>query len=114
MTNLAAVAFAVLAGASLVLPASAETLRPGFSWGDSSYDPIRRVEGFQPVVHEFDMRFGMAYSSDSGAEPVYGARYRVTFNHRLDNGWRVGVSVGVSMHNLNTSSRWRDRALPRD
>jgi len=120
MTNLAIVAFAAFAAAFLPAAASAEVARPGFSWGDAYYDPARRVDGFQsmdsfqPVVHEFDMRFGMAYSSDRGAEPVYGARYRVTFNHRLDNGFRVGLSVGISTDNMNTSARWRDRALARN
>lgn len=111
MTKLAIVALAAFAAASLPATASAEGARPGFSWGDGYYGTSRHVDGFQPVVHEFDMRFGMAYSSDRGAEPVYGARYRVTFNHRLDNGFRVGLSVGIATDNLNTLGRWRDRSL---
>lgn len=68
---------------------------------------------FRPVTHRIELRFGMSYNSDRGMEPGYDARYTVTFNHQLDNGWQVGVSLGVSLDNLNSPSPWRDRGLAR-
>ncbi|MCC5968602.1 MAG: hypothetical protein JJU15_01475 [Pararhodobacter sp.] len=101
--------FAVIAALSGTVPVSAmaESARTGFDWGERATDTQRLGNGLQPVTHQFDMRFGIVYSSDRGMEPGMGARYRVTFNHQFDNGWQLGVSMGVSVDNLNSPAPWR-------
>lgn len=77
------------------------------------------AEPFAPVTHSFETRFGVAYTRDDNTprgrmEPFYGARYTVTFNHQTDNGMRFGLSMGVSLDNMNTPAPWRDRTLARN
>lgn len=77
------------------------------------------AEPFVPVTHAFETRFGVAYTRDGDnrrgrMEPFYGARYTVTFNHQTDNGMRFGLSMGVSLDNMNTPAPWRNRTLTRN
>jgi len=87
-------------------PASAQVFR-----ADAFRDVVERDTTFRPVTHQIELRFGMSYSSGRGMEPGYGARYTMTLNHQFDSGWQVGVSLGVSLDNLNTPAPWRDRAI---
>jgi len=119
MTRSATAACVALLLAGFPALALAETGWPDRSWPDRSwgerFSGIERHEtGFQPVTHQFDMRFGMVYSSDRGLEPGHGARYRVTFNHQLDNGWQIGVSLGVSLDTLDRPGSWRGQATGHD
>ena len=77
------------------------------------------AEPFAPVTHSFETRFGVAYTHNhdnrrSRMEPLYGARYTVTFNHQTDSGMRFGLSFGVSLDNMNTPAPWRDRTVARN
>jgi len=109
-----AAAAAVMA-AALVLPTvtAAQSTSPGIFRADAFRDAVERDTTFRPVTHRIELRFGMSYSSDEGLRPGYGARYTMTLNHQLDNGWQVSASVGVSLDNLNTPAPWRDRAIAR-
>ena len=101
----------IIAALSCAAPLAAlsDTTRFGLD-GYSGATILERPDtGFQPVTHEFDMRFGVVYSSDKGMEPAYGARYRVTFNHQMDNGWQFGLSLGASLDNMNRSAHWREQ-----
>ncbi|WP_333830279.1 hypothetical protein [Pararhodobacter sp.] len=103
--------------AALLVPAAGfattETFDSGLYRADAFRETVRDDLTFQPVTHRVELRFGMSYNSETGLEPGYGARYTVTFNQQFDNGWQVGVSLGVSLDNLNTRAPWRDRGLGR-
>lgn len=102
---------AALAGLALLAPtlATAETVYPGIFRNDAFRNPVNQDATFRPITHQVELRFGMSYDSDRGMQPGYGARYTMTLNHQFDNGWQVGVSLGVSLDNLNTPAPWRDR-----
>lgn len=97
----------------LATATQAETTYPGIFRADAFRDSVERDSTFRPITHNVELRFGMSYSSERGLEPGYGARYTMTVNHQFDNGWQVGVSLGVSLDNLNTPSPWRDRGYAR-
>lgn len=106
---------AVLATLALLAPtvATAQATYPGIFRADAFRDAVEHDGTFRPITHQVELRFGMTYSSDRGMQPGYGARYTMTLNHQLDNGWQVGVSLGVSLDNLNSPAPWRDRSIAR-
>jgi len=106
---------AAFAGLALLAPtfATAETAYPGVFRADAFRDAVERDTTFRPITHQVELRFGMTYSSERGMQPGYGARYTMTLHHQMDNGWQVGVSLGVSLDNLNTPAPWRDRGIGR-
>jgi hypothetical protein len=58
----------------------------------------------QSVTHSVDGRFGVTYPGGAGgtgsARGVYDVQYTMTIRHPLDNGWTVGVSIGVGTGNV--------------
>ena len=67
------------------------------------------------VVHSFDSRFGVGYSSDpnssqSSLQPLYQGRYNASFRHTSDTGVMFRFDLGVTVGNLPDRPRDERRA----
>ncbi|KPQ06017.1 MAG: hypothetical protein HLUCCA12_12470 [Rhodobacteraceae bacterium HLUCCA12] len=100
---------AVVATIAVASPAAAETIDTDVFRGDAYRESLRTDDTFQPVTHQVELRFGMAYDSNRGVSPRYGARYTMTLHHRTDNGLQMGFSVGVQLDNFDNPAPWRPR-----